>query len=166
VCGVGKFPFGGLGFIHRPIWPTQQVQQGAAATAGISLLLCCSPWYYCSPPGVLPAVFVHFGCRLSPVLVLFFVCCCLQLTAPSQLGRRSDMDPNGHINNVAYLAWAMEVIPDHVYQQYQLSEVGAAHVWLLQAPQSGVCLIHPYAAGSCQLTFHKLGIFMSLHTVD
>jgi hypothetical protein len=33
------------------------------------------------------------------------------------------MDPNGHINNVAYLAWAMEVIPDHVYQQYQLSEV-------------------------------------------
>ncbi|WIA37458.1 hypothetical protein OEZ86_014375 [Tetradesmus obliquus] len=46
-----------------------------------------------------------------------------QLTAPSQLGRRSDMDPNGHINNVAYLAWAMEVIPDHVYQQYQLSEV-------------------------------------------
>lgn len=49
----------------------------------------------------------------------------MQLTAPSQLGRRSDMDPNGHINNVAYLAWAMEVIPDHVYQQYQLSEVSA-----------------------------------------
>lgn len=33
------------------------------------------------------------------------------------------MDPNGHINNVAYLAWAMEVIPDHIYHNYQLSEV-------------------------------------------
>lgn len=46
-----------------------------------------------------------------------------QLTAPSQLGRRSDMDPNGHINNVAYLAWALEVIPDHIYQDYLLTEV-------------------------------------------
>lgn len=33
------------------------------------------------------------------------------------------MDPNGHINNVAYLAWAMEVIPEHVYSNYQLTEV-------------------------------------------
>lgn len=48
---------------------------------------------------------------------------CLQLTAPSQLGRRSDMDPNGHINNVAYLAWALEVIPEHICQDYQLMEV-------------------------------------------
>lgn len=33
------------------------------------------------------------------------------------------MDPNGHINNVAYLAWALEVIPDHIWQSYQLTEV-------------------------------------------
>lgn len=52
------------------------------------------------------------------------VCCDVQLTAPSQLGRRSDMDPNGHINNVAYLAWALEVIPEETYQGYQLTEVG------------------------------------------
>lgn len=49
----------------------------------------------------------------------------LQLTAPSQLGRRSDMDPNGHINNVAYLAWALEVIPEQIYQKYTLTEVRA-----------------------------------------
>lgn len=49
-----------------------------------------------------------------------------QLTAPSQLGRRSDMDPNGHINNVAYLAWAMEVIPQATYEGYQLTEVRVA----------------------------------------
>eukprot|EP00775_Hariotina_reticulata_P013322 gene13322-13451_t len=39
------------------------------------------------------------------------------------MGRRSDMDPNGHINNVAYLAWALEVIPEQVFQEYQLCEV-------------------------------------------
>ena len=33
------------------------------------------------------------------------------------------MDPNGHINNVAYLAWALEVIPEHICQDYQLNEV-------------------------------------------
>jgi acyl-ACP thioesterase len=33
------------------------------------------------------------------------------------------MDPNGHINNVAYLAWALEVIPQDVCQHYQLMEV-------------------------------------------
>jgi fatty acyl-ACP thioesterase A len=47
----------------------------------------------------------------------------LQLTAPTQMGRRSDMDPNGHVNNVAYLAWAMEVVPEQVFQDYQLCEV-------------------------------------------
>lgn len=33
------------------------------------------------------------------------------------------MDPNGHINNVAYLAWALEVIPEHTCQDCQLTEV-------------------------------------------
>lgn len=49
------------------------------------------------------------------------------MTAPSQLGRRSDMDPNGHINNVAYLAWALEVIPEYICQDYQLTEVRDTH---------------------------------------
>eukprot|EP00879_Flechtneria_rotunda_P031807 GHRR01034791.1.p1 GENE.GHRR01034791.1~~GHRR01034791.1.p1 ORF type:complete len:111 (-),score=13.79 GHRR01034791.1:331-663(-) len=47
----------------------------------------------------------------------------LQLEGPSQLGRRGDMDPNGHINNVAYLSWALEVIPQHVYDGYHLTQV-------------------------------------------
>jgi acyl-CoA thioesterase FadM len=57
----------------------------------------------------------HCRCLLSR--------CTLQLIGPSQLGRRSDMDPNGHINNVAYLAWALEVIPAHTYEGYHLTEV-------------------------------------------
>jgi hypothetical protein len=36
------------------------------------------------------------------------------------------MDPNGHINNVAYLAWALEVIPEHIFDDYQLTEVRLA----------------------------------------
>lgn len=42
---------------------------------------------------------------------------------PVQVGRRSDMDPNGHINNVCYLAWAMEAVPEEIYQDYHLKEV-------------------------------------------
>ena len=42
---------------------------------------------------------------------------------PVHVGRRSDMDPNGHINNVAYLAWAMDAVPDHIYDSYNLFEV-------------------------------------------
>jgi acyl-ACP thioesterase len=38
------------------------------------------------------------------------------------------MDPNGHINNVAYLAWALEVIPDYICQDYQLTEVRTREV--------------------------------------
>jgi hypothetical protein len=32
-----------------------------------------------------------------------------------QVARRSDMDMNGHINNVNYLAWALETVPRDVY---------------------------------------------------
>jgi hypothetical protein len=34
---------------------------------------------------------------------------------PAQVARRSDMDMNGHINNVNYLAWALETVPQDVY---------------------------------------------------
>lgn len=65
---------------------------------------------------------------LSRLLSCCCVCVRVQLTAPSQLGRRSDMDPNGHINNVAYLAWALEVIPEYICQDYQLTEVRGTHI--------------------------------------
>ena len=34
------------------------------------------------------------------------------------------MDMNGHINNVVYLAWALESVPEDVYDGYNLYEVG------------------------------------------
>jgi len=40
-----------------------------------------------------------------------------------QIARRSDMDMNGHINNVTYLGWALETVPDHVYNSHHLFEV-------------------------------------------
>ncbi|GFR43166.1 hypothetical protein Agub_g4215 [Astrephomene gubernaculifera] len=46
-----------------------------------------------------------------------------QIQSPPQVARRSDMDMNGHINNVTYLAWAMESVPEHIYNSYKLYEI-------------------------------------------
>ncbi|GLC41093.1 hypothetical protein PLESTB_000943700 [Pleodorina starrii] len=46
-----------------------------------------------------------------------------QVQAPQQVARRSDMDMNGHINNVTYLAWALESVPEDVYRSQELYEV-------------------------------------------
>ncbi len=37
-----------------------------------------------------------------------------------QVARRSDMDMNGHINNVTYLGWALETVPEDIYLNYSL----------------------------------------------
>jgi fatty acyl-ACP thioesterase A len=42
---------------------------------------------------------------------------------PTQIARRSDMDMNGHINNVTYLAWAMETVPLDVYLDCHLYQI-------------------------------------------
>ena len=34
------------------------------------------------------------------------------------------MDMNGHINNAVYLAWALESVPQDIYDNYTLFEVG------------------------------------------
>lgn len=47
------------------------------------------------------------------------------LEGPQQLARRSDMDMNGHINNVTYLAWALESVPQEVNDGYSLFEVSS-----------------------------------------
>ena len=47
----------------------------------------------------------------------------LQIESPAQVARRSDMDMNGHINNVTYLGWALETVPADVYLNYSLQEV-------------------------------------------
>ena len=47
----------------------------------------------------------------------------MQIEGPVQVARRSDMDMNGHINNVTYLGWALETVPADVYLNYSLLEV-------------------------------------------
>ena len=47
----------------------------------------------------------------------------VQIEGPVQVARRSDVDMNGHINNVTYLAWALETVPREVYYNYELEQV-------------------------------------------
>ena len=49
----------------------------------------------------------------------------LQYKGAVQVARRSDMDMNGHINNVTYLAWALETVPIDVYLNHTLIQVGS-----------------------------------------
>jgi acyl-ACP thioesterase len=37
--------------------------------------------------------------------------------------RRSDIDYNQHVNNVKYLDWILETVPEDVYENYQLHEL-------------------------------------------
>lgn len=45
-----------------------------------------------------------------------------KIEGPVQVARRSDVDMNGHINNVTYLAWTLETVPEDVYATRQLYE--------------------------------------------
>ncbi len=47
----------------------------------------------------------------------------VQIEGPKQVARRSDMDMNGHINNVTYLSWVLETVPREVYVNYDLVQV-------------------------------------------
>ena len=51
----------------------------------------------------------------------------VQIEGPMQVARRSDVDMNGHINNVTYLAWALETVPRDVYYNYELEQVLQQH---------------------------------------
>jgi medium-chain acyl-[acyl-carrier-protein] hydrolase len=37
--------------------------------------------------------------------------------------RRSDLDKAGHANNTSYVEWALEAVPDRVWEAYQLAEL-------------------------------------------
>ncbi|CAL4949831.1 unnamed protein product [Urochloa decumbens] len=37
--------------------------------------------------------------------------------------KRSDLDMNHHVNNVKYVRWMLETLPDHFLQQHQLSSI-------------------------------------------
>ena len=55
----------------------------------------------------------------------------LQIEGPMQVARRSDVDMNGHINNVTYIAWALETVPRDVYYNYELQQVMSTVAQLL-----------------------------------
>jgi len=42
---------------------------------------------------------------------------------PNQVARRSDIDMNGHINNVVYMSWAIETVPDDIYTDAHLYQI-------------------------------------------
>ena len=46
-----------------------------------------------------------------------------QIVGPIQVARRGDMDMNGHVNNVMYLAWALETVPNDVFHGRHLYQV-------------------------------------------
>ena len=47
----------------------------------------------------------------------------IQIEGPKQVARRSDIDMNGHINNVTYLAWTQETVPLDTFLNYKLHQV-------------------------------------------
>lgn len=46
-----------------------------------------------------------------------------EIVGPVQVARRADMDMNGHINNVTYLAWTLETVPEDVYATGHLFQI-------------------------------------------
>lgn len=52
---------------------------------------------------------------------------------PVQMARRSDMDMNGHINNVTYLAWTLETVPEDVFEHGKLCQVDHRRVACMRA---------------------------------
>ena len=65
------------------------------------------------------------------------------IEGPKQVARRADMDMNGHINNVTYLAWALETVPSDVYDGMSLSEVEIDYKSECLAGQTVECLAAP-----------------------
>ena len=65
------------------------------------------------------------------------------IEGPKQVARRADMDMNGHINNVTYLAWALETVPADVYGGMTLSEVEIDYKSECLAGQTVECLAAP-----------------------
>jgi fatty acyl-ACP thioesterase A len=65
------------------------------------------------------------------------------IEGPKQVARRADMDMNGHINNVTFLAWALETVPSDVYDGMSLSEVEIDYKSECLAGQTVECLAAP-----------------------
>lgn len=44
-------------------------------------------------------------------------------SGPVRFAGHMQIDMNNHINNVAYLTWALDLIPDPIFESYKLREV-------------------------------------------
>ncbi|KAG1661272.1 hypothetical protein FOA52_003730 [Chlamydomonas sp. UWO 241] len=55
-------------------------------------------------------------------------------TGSTQIARRSDMDMNGHINNVVYVAWALEAVPADLYD-----DAGCWSLYEIEADYKSEC---------------------------
>lgn len=74
-----------------------------------------------------------------------------EIESPVQVARRSDMDMNGHINNVTYIAWALETVPSEVFNNGHLAEVEIdfkAECHAGDTVESLGCRLPPQAAGN------------------
>jgi acyl-CoA thioesterase FadM len=93
------------------------------------------------------------------------------LASPRQVARSSDVDMNGHINNVTYIAWTLETVPKHIADDCHLYQVrvrvwgcegggegGFAHVG--QPRMFSVCSNEPPAL--CVAPFEPLLLFLGL----
>ena len=58
----------------------------------------------------------------------------VQIEGPVQVARRSDVDMNGHINNVTYIAWTLETVPREVFYNYELQQVCYSSAAFLNSP--------------------------------
>ena len=66
----------------------------------------------------------------------------MQIVGPTQVARRSDVDMNGHINNVTYLAWTLETVPRDVFHMNELCEVGCCRRCDRHDPTAGDGVLH------------------------
>ena len=61
-----------------------------------------------------------------------------EIEGPKQVARRSDIDMNGHINNVTYLGWALETVPLDTFLTCKLHQASAA-LRVSRQPTHHVC---------------------------
>lgn len=40
---------------------------------------------------------------------------------------RKDIDTNGHVNNTVYVDWAIDRVPEGIYEDYKLQEIAVSY---------------------------------------
>lgn len=85
--------------------------------------------------------------------------------------RRSDIDTNGHVNNSKYIEWAMEHVPDHIYDNYFLYSLEAEYKKEIVRENKIISHCRSYDEGGKAVCLHRIlnqdekNEFASLRTV-